>query len=164
MALADDLPALVDTLGQRPYFVDRLARQRAGQGILLVAWHAFAAVGDVYLRLEAAEEPELRERLPEVPLLTHLEVVPEHRNRRIGTRLVEEAERRLRDLGHARVALGVDLDNQRAHALYRRLGYQEWEHPPVLTTRLVHRSDGTVEELPDLCHILVKDLCEAQVR
>ncbi|WP_219510036.1 GNAT family N-acetyltransferase [Nonomuraea ceibae] len=159
-----DLSALVRALGQGPYFAAQLRRQRAGHGVLLVAWHAFTPVGDVYLWLGSAEEPELRDRLPGVPLLTHLEVLPEHRNRRIGTRLVEAAEGWLRDLGHARVALGVDLDNHRAGSLYGRLGYREWGHPPVRTTRRVYRADGRVEQVPDVCRILVKDLREVRAR
>ncbi|WP_336205311.1 GNAT family N-acetyltransferase [Nonomuraea sp. LPB2021202275-12-8] len=163
-ASEEDLPALVAALGQRAYFVAQLTRQRAGRGVLLVAWHAFTPVGDVYLRLEAAEEQELRDRLPGVPLLAHLEVAGEHRGRRIGTQLVEAAEGRLRDLGHARVALGVDLDNDRARSLYRRLGYREWAHPPVSTIREIYHPDGRLERAPDECEILVKDLREAQAR
>ncbi|MEV0596087.1 GNAT family N-acetyltransferase [Nonomuraea cavernae] len=163
-ACQTDLPSLVGALGQEPYFVTQLARQRAGHGVLLVAWQAFTPVGDVYLWLDSAEEPEVRDRLPGVPLLTHLEVTPEHRNHRIGTQLMDAAEARLRDLGHSRVALGVDLDNHRARSLYRRLGYREWPHPPVPTTRQVYRADGRVEQVADVCRILVKDLREAQAR
>src|SRR5690606_15637741 len=108
-AMDGDLVALVNALGQEPYFRAQLARQRDKHGELLVAWHGETPIGDVYLWLEEAEEPEVRERLPGVPLLTHLEVAREHRNRRIGTRLMLAAERRLRELGHDRVALGVDL-------------------------------------------------------
>lgn len=159
-AVDGDLVALVNALGQEPYFRAQLARQRDKHGELLVAWHGETPIGDVYLWLEEAEEPEVREQLPGVPLLTHLEVAREHRNRRIGTRLMLAAERRLRELGHDRVALGVDLRNERVGSLYRRLGYEEWPHPPVPTTRRIYLPGGRVEQVPDLCRILVKDLRE----
>lgn len=157
-AFEQDLPALVTALGQEPYFAHQLARQRAGHGLLLVAWQVFTPVGDVYLWLDAAEEPELRDRLPGVPLLTHLEVAPDHRNQRIGTELVRAAEAHLRELGHDKVALGVDLDNPRVCRLYRRLGYAEWPYPPIRTTRDVFLPDGRIERQADACRILVKDL------
>jgi GNAT superfamily N-acetyltransferase len=159
-----DLRALVESLGQEPYFAAQLARQRAGHGVLLIAWHAFTPVGVVYLWLGSAEEPELRARLPGVPLMMHLEVVPEHRNKLIGTQIVQAAERCLHALGHSRVALGVDLDNLDACRLYRRLGYAEWPYPPVPTTRQVFRPDGRVDRVADVCRILTKDLREAQAR
>ncbi|GAA4508838.1 MULTISPECIES: GNAT family N-acetyltransferase [Nonomuraea] len=159
-AVHGDLVALVNSLGQEPYFRERLAGQREKHGVLLVAWDGFTPIGDVYLWLDPAEEPEVRERLPGVPLLTHLEVAPEHRNQRIGTRLMGAAERRLRELGHDRVALGVDPRNRRVWPLYRRLGYVEWPHPPVPTTRRIYLPGGRVEQVPDVCRILVKDLRE----
>lgn len=153
-----DLPALVRGLGQQHYFDDRLRRQRVGHGLLLAAWLGAAAVGDVYLRFEPADEPELRERLPGVPLLQHLEVRAGLRNRRIGSRLIRAAERVLRELGHSRVALGVALDNHDAARLYRRHGYREWPHPPIPTSSEEVRPDGSTYRRRELCQILVKNL------
>lgn len=157
-----DLPALSGALGQEHYFAAHLARQRSGHGVLLVAWHAFTPVGDVYLWLDSAEEPELRDRLPGVPLLTHLEVAPDHRGSRIGTLLVGTAERYLLERGHARVALGVGLDNARVHRFYQRLGYVEWPFPPIRTNRDVFGPDGIVAREADRCRVFVKDLHTAE--
>jgi GNAT superfamily N-acetyltransferase len=130
-AIDTDVPALVRTFGQADYFFDRLGRQRRGRGVLLVARRRRELVGDVYVWWEPAEEAELRERLPGVPLLTHLEVHPRHRNAGVGTALINEAEGLLRQRGHDRVALGVDVRNTDARRLYARLEYVEWGHPPV---------------------------------
>jgi GNAT superfamily N-acetyltransferase len=158
VATSADLPALVDSLGQERFFAERLGRQRAGRGLLLVAWLAGTPVGDVYLWLEPAEEPELRQRLPGVPLLQHLEVRPGHRNRRIGSALIRTAEQLLADHGHARVALGVHPANHGADRLYRRHGYREWPYPQILTSSEELRPDGTSFRRAELCRILVKDL------
>ncbi|MFG2073617.1 GNAT family N-acetyltransferase [Nonomuraea maritima] len=147
------------SLGQQPYFADRLARQDAGHGILLVAWDGDGvAVGDVYIWLAPAEEPELRTHLPGVALLTHLEVVAGRRNRGIGTELLWAAEERLLAAGHEQVALGVGLDNPDAQRLYRRRGYAEWPYGQVPTTKVVYHPNGGHETQPELCRIFVRKL------
>ncbi|KAB8197213.1 GNAT family N-acetyltransferase [Nonomuraea phyllanthi] len=157
-AVHDDLPAMIGSLGQGAYFADRLARQDTGHGLLLVAWESAAAVGDVYVWLAPAEEPELRTHLPGVALLTHLEVVPWRRNRGIGTELLWAAEERLLGDGHEQVALGVGLDNLDAQRLYERRGYAEWPHGEVATTKVVYHPDGRRELRPEVCRILVRKL------
>ncbi|GAA1016844.1 hypothetical protein Aple_042730 [Acrocarpospora pleiomorpha] len=145
-------------LGQGHYFLDRLNAQAVGHGILLAAWQYSMVVGDVYLWLAQAEEPELRVHLPDVPLITHLEVAEDQRNRGIGTELIRQAERCLWEAGFKRVALGVAMDNEAAGRLYRRLGYVEWPHGEVATTEVVFQSDGTRELRPELCRIMTKEL------
>jgi GNAT superfamily N-acetyltransferase len=126
--------------------------------MLLAAWRDGIAVGDVYLWLAPAEERELRVHLPDVPLITHLEVVPEFRNRRIGTALLRAAHHHLWEAGHKRVALGVALDNHAAERLYARLGYAEWDHGHVSATAVTFRANGARELRPEMCRIMVKHL------
>ncbi|MEO3804345.1 GNAT family N-acetyltransferase [Nonomuraea sp. B1E8] len=149
---------MVRSLGQEAYFADRLGRQDTGHGLLLVAWDGQEAVGDVYVWLAPAEEPELRTHLPGVALLTHLEVVPWRRKQGIGTELLWAAEDRLAALGHERVALGVGLDNEDAQRLYLRLGYAEWPYGQVATTEVVYHPDGRRELRPERCRIMVRRL------
>ncbi|MGW0808791.1 GNAT family N-acetyltransferase [Nonomuraea sp. NPDC002799] len=154
----DEFPAVVRSLGQETYFTDRLALQDAGHGFLLVAWEREVPLGDVYVWLAPAEEPELRAHLEGVALLTHLEVVPWRRNELIGTQLLRGAEQRLHREGHPRVALGVGLDNQDAQRLYRRCGYTEWRHGVITTTETVYSPDGGYEHRPEKCRIMVREL------
>lgn len=149
---------MVRALGQKEYFGDRLNMQDGGHGLLLVAWKGGVAVGDVYVWLGAAEEPELRAHLPDVALITHLEVVAGRRGEGIGTELLRAAERRLWDLGHKQVALGVGLDNRDAQRLYARLGYTEWPHGQVSTTEVVYHPGGERELRPEICRIMVRSL------
>jgi ribosomal protein S18 acetylase RimI-like enzyme len=46
------------------------------------------------------------------------------RGRGLGTRLIEEAERRIRRRGLRLALIGVEEDNPRARGLYERLGYR----------------------------------------
>jgi GNAT superfamily N-acetyltransferase len=148
-----DLGALVEELDQRPFFADRLERQASGRGLLLTAWQDDRPIGDVYLWLEPAEEPEIREHLPRTPLLTHLEVHREHRQQGVGTELLKAAEQQL--TAHDQVALAVEKDKDRVLRLYHRLGYREWSHPPILCYAL---ADGTGNREAEICRIMVKQL------
>lgn len=150
-----DLAALVEELDQRLYFTDRLARQASGRGVLLTAWRDRRPIGDVYLWLEEAEERPIREHLPDTPLLTHLEVHRDYRNRGTGTDLVGAAEKELANCGFAKVALAVEIGNHDAKRLYHRLGYEEWEHSTVECLAL---DDGTRSRRTEVCRIMVKRL------
>ena len=153
-----ELPALVEALGERPFFADRLARQHQGRGVLLVAWLDDRPVGDVYLLREPADVPKVRRYLPGVPQLDHLEVVGPLQRRGIGTALIHAAEDTARRLGDERLALGVGLANIHARRLYERLGYVDWGHGPVVGTWRAVRDDGTAVAVSQLIDMLVKDL------
>ncbi|MBP2706268.1 GNAT family N-acetyltransferase [Microbispora sp. RL4-1S] len=153
-----DVPSLVRALDQAAYFTERLRLQGEGHGRLLVAWDADVPVGDVYVWLGAPEEPELRARLTDVGLITHLEVAPRRRNRRIGSALLDAAERAIWDEGRKLAVLGVGLDNEHAAGLYLRRGYVEWEHGLLSTTRVEYRPDGSREIRPEVCRVMVKPL------
>lgn len=159
-ATNDDLPILVGELGQEPYFLERLARQHQQRGRLFIASVSNIPVGDVYVSLEDADEPEVRQHLPQVALIQHLEVRSEQRNRGIGTALIAEAEQFLFRHGHLRVSLGVALDNPKAAAWYQRQGYRPWEQPPITTIRAEYLPDGTVRHSPERCQIYVKSLVQ----
>lgn len=118
-------------------------------------------VGHVYLWLAPASEPEIRTELPGVPLLNRLAVAQDRRNNGIGTHLLAEAERRLRDLGHRRVALGVRVDNRAAIRLYERLGYRKWRRPPIVAAANGDLGmNGTAQDV-EIFTVFVKELAGA---
>ncbi|MET0237744.1 MAG: GNAT family N-acetyltransferase [Kibdelosporangium sp.] len=153
-----DLEALVGTFADEDFFVNRLARQQADQGVLLTAWVENTPIGDVYLWLQPADEPEVREHLPGVPLLNHVEVHADHRNRGIGTELVLAAEKLLAERGYDQVALAVRTDNDHAKRLYERLGYEIWPHSEVECVYEFRLPDGTRARGTETCDMLVKQL------
>ncbi|UOX89646.1 GNAT family N-acetyltransferase [Amycolatopsis sp. FBCC-B4732] len=157
-ARSANLESFVAAFGTGWYFADRLRRQRQRRGVLLLAWLDSHPAGHVYVWLETAEEPPIRQHLSEVALLTHLEVRPELRNRGIGRALVAAAEEYLFGSGHHRVALAVRTDNTAAAHLYRRLDYRDWGHDEVTCYALTVLPDGSFRDEPERCHVLVKDL------
>lgn len=52
-------------------------------------------------------------------------IIPAYRNRGLGTRLIEAALGEARRQGFVRVALSAHADNERAIALYRKVGFVE---------------------------------------
>jgi GNAT superfamily N-acetyltransferase len=154
VATPADLATLTKTLGDAAHYADWLRRQHAGRGELLVALLHDRPVGAIYLWLEDADEPEIREHLPSVPLLRHLRVLRPRQRQRIGTTLIGVAEARLRAHGHARVALAVDVSNVAAARLYHRLGYRDWLLGKVACSPLSSNGNDT----KDICAVLVKPL------
>jgi GNAT superfamily N-acetyltransferase len=157
--LREELPKLIGALGDENFFADRLQRQNAGEGNLLVAWSAGQAIGVVFLWTAPAEESEIRTHLPGVPLLNHLEVRAEHRGLGVGTNLVDAAEGFLSERGYQRVALAVTVDNTDAERLYRRLHYTRVPALAEVKCRYdVELADGSRESDWEVCRVLVKDL------
>jgi len=154
-ARVSDLEILVREFDQRRVLDDRISRQKRGLGMLLTAWRGARPVGVLYLWLEEAEEPELRQHIPGTPILNHLEIHTEHRGGGMGTKLIKAAERRLRMLGFDQVALAVEVTNQRAERLYARLGYREWPHS---TVRCYSLTDSHGQRAVEICRIMVKAL------
>jgi GNAT superfamily N-acetyltransferase len=153
-----DLDALVAVLGQRHYFSEHLARQRDGHGVLLVAWVAGGPVGDLFLAWPPADQPPIREQLPGVPQLTHLEVLDPVRRRGVGTALIRAAEDVARGFGHDRIGLAVGLDNRNARRLYERLGYVDWGHGTVVVSWVERDHHGPPVRSSEICDVLVKRL------
>lgn len=90
------------------------AKLASGHGVLALIGDQ--VVGSAYYSPEA-----------EYVYLGRLAVLPEYRGRGIGSALVAEVERRARELGIARVRLGVRLALRHVRALYERLGYRVYE-------------------------------------
>jgi ribosomal protein S18 acetylase RimI-like enzyme len=84
-----------------------------------------------------------------------LVVVPERRSQGIGTTIIRAAEQLAVRRGRHRIGIGVDEDNVRAAALYRRLGYRDTGYRYL--DRYHHIDDrGTRHEIADPCRFLIK--------
>ncbi len=157
-AAEEHLAALVAALGQERFFRDCLNRQDKGEVVLLVAWMNGDPVGDVLLQFSPADEPEVRERLPGVPLLIHLEVHERYRRRGIGTQLIAVVEALAMESGHNRIALKVGADNVGARRLYERLGYTDWGHGMVVSSWEAPDTEGRMRTVTEVGPVLVRNL------
>ena len=154
------LPADFSKLGQIfGAFLGRTYAERSGlPGAVLVADADGALLAAVFVSTGRPTESEIVERLGDVPMLHRLIVAVGHRRQLIGTRMIAAAEQMLREAGHTQLAVGVDLDNEGAARLYRRLGFQEWPHGVLKTIREHGDADGNAIVTPDECRVFVKDL------
>jgi ribosomal protein S18 acetylase RimI-like enzyme len=140
------------------FFRSRYLLQEQGLGEILVALKKHGPVGGVFISWDAADEPEVREHLAEVPMVFHLHVAPEHRHRGVGRSLLRHAEQSLRKRGHTRVLLGVDKSNDVARELYKWLGYLQPEEPELSDLRGTVEPGQTEHSVGEAYDILVADL------
>lgn len=92
-------------------------RHRAGTNVMLVADFNKAPVGQIWIDLE-------KKATERIGVLWALRVFPWFQKMRIGTRLLEAAERVLRQRGYRTAELSVAKNNLRAKRLYERKGYR----------------------------------------
>lgn len=151
----DVLDCVASPADQR-FFLDRI-RRGPGAGHAFLAFQGSVAVGHVYLRLEAAEEEQIRDLLPGVPLLERLRVFDPHRNQSVGRQLVAAVEDAARRANRRQLALGVDVREPHPIDFYLKLDYKEWEHGLVKTST-EEKIDGRWERKPEFCRIFVKEL------
>jgi ribosomal protein S18 acetylase RimI-like enzyme len=149
LARPEDLPAMVAAFGHERYFAGRLKRQAAGVGELFVAWRGATPIGDVVLIREPVPEQSIRERLPGVPQISHLEVAQAYQRQGVASMLLDAAERHAYAHGHSSVVLGVGVTNP-ARALYDRTGYDDWGFGTVLFEWADPEPDS------ELCHVMIK--------
>jgi GNAT superfamily N-acetyltransferase len=155
-AVIEDLPALIEALGQRHYFTHHLSRADTGK-LIIATWRG-AVLGAAFLRLAQAEEWELRQYLRNVPILSHVEVVEGLRNQGVGTMIMDHAEELARAKGRSHIALGVTEGNLDARRLYERLDYHEWDHGLANAIVVDFAADGGRRISTEKCHIMVKAL------
>jgi GNAT superfamily N-acetyltransferase len=120
-ATADDIPAisLMKNFDCRALVEDRLMEMAAGRAEYLVMDDAGVAIGHVLLVFGGSIYR------PGYPDIEDLRVLEARRGQGIGTQLIEACEQLARERGHTQIGLAVDPDlNQRAKALYERLGYR----------------------------------------
>lgn len=104
--------------GNRDAVREALARQAVSGGLLVA--RDTAVVGFVGFEPEGGRY----EKRVETGVVQNIYVVPERRGEGIGSALLREAERRLREDGAEAITLEAMADNDEAMAFYERHGYQ----------------------------------------
>jgi ribosomal protein S18 acetylase RimI-like enzyme len=70
--------------------------------------------------------------------------LPDYRGRGLGTRFMAVAEEQARETGYSALSLLVFEQNQRAVALYHRLGYREVDRRQVVPHPLIHHTGDVI--------------------
>ncbi len=100
-----------------------IARQSTGETGIVVAWMDSEPLGLGFVHWPGPRNALLAERWPGTPEIYRLHVLPRYRSLGVGGLLIRHIEQLAAAKGVARVGLGVHSHNERAHALYVRLGY-----------------------------------------
>lgn len=108
------------------YLARMLARCSEWAGEVFVAEEEGEVVGFVCV-WGAVPQEEVDEVPGPFAFVSDLVVLPEHRGRGIGRRLLARAERHARQRGAALLKLAVLAENTAARRLYEELGYAEHE-------------------------------------
>jgi RimJ/RimL family protein N-acetyltransferase len=142
--------------GLSRYHEARFERHRRGLGTFLVAWIDDVPVGSGEVLWRGCGADEVQQRFPGCPEISGLTVwPPERQSKGVGTALIRAAEALAVQRGHHRIGLGVDDQNERAAALYLRLGYRETGC--LYLDRYHYVDDRSVRhEVADPCRFLVK--------
>lgn len=126
-ARQDDLPQL-EWFGQYRHYRDVFRRtfqeQQDGSRLMLVADVDGFPVGQVFINFANGRQEAAR------GYLYALRVLEPFRGRGIGTRLIREAERLLREQGCRWATIAASKENTAARRLYERLGYEVYAEDP----------------------------------
>lgn len=153
--------ALLDRLNPSPsvesFHAQRFAAQRRGDGTYLLAWRRGVVVANALIVWRGCADESVRTAHPLCPEINGLEVFPaELRSRGIGSALIAACEQRASARGFTNIGLGVADQNQQAHRLYRRLGYDG--ETTYLDRYMCVDSMGTTHHFADPCRFLTKSL------
>ncbi len=142
---------------------ERFERQERGEVSYLVAWDELdekLPVGHLLLKWRGTADEPMAPNIKDCPDLEDLFVIPDYRSCGIGTRLLECGEQAASERGHARIGLGVGVDNPRARSLYLRLGYRETGTGQYETGGVYIDRDGSEKSWSEVCIYLTKQLNE----
>jgi GNAT superfamily N-acetyltransferase len=139
IARREELPQLVALLGilfsqEAEFTADEAKQTRAVKEIL-----SNASVGTVFVAREERRVVAMASLLYTIStaeggiaaLFEDLVVLPSHRGRGIASSLVGFVLQHARKQGVLRLTLLTDLQNERAHALYRKLGFSDSTMKPM---------------------------------
>jgi GNAT superfamily N-acetyltransferase len=139
VARSEELPQLVALLGilfsqEAEFAADDAKQTRALEKIL-----SDSSIGTVYVAREGGRVVAMASLIYTIStaeggtaaLFEDLVVLPGHRSRGIASSLVEFVIRQAREQGVLRLTLLTDMHNQRAQALYRKLGFTDSSMKPM---------------------------------
>lgn len=125
--------------------LERLQQMEEGSVVYLVVEDAGKLVAHVLLRLEGMETE------PGFPNINDLHVLEERRNEGIGTKLLSEAEKQMKERGYTKISLAVNPTlNPNAKRLYEKLGYKQTETPTYLDGVYDGDEDWVVDMIKEL--------------
>ena len=155
---ADELDVVERTLARYPgKHRERLAGQRRGESVYLIAWDGNEPVGHLNLRLRGRKLPDRARRLAAAQV-EDLRVARAHRRRGVARRLLRRAAEKASEYGFNVIGLGVDIGNTPARRLYFAEGYEESGTGEFIVSYPYIDEEGYERQAHETCTYLVKKL------
>ncbi len=133
--------------GDETLHKQRYEQQRSGDATYLIAAQGDVPVGHALIKWKGATDEAIAPNLADpTPDVEDLFVHEAHRNRRVGSRLLEMAERLARERGYKQMGLSCGADNKDARALYEARGYLDSGIAPYTLSGKYKDAKGTEQE------------------
>ena len=132
--------------------------QERGWITYLIIWLDQRPIGQGTLRWLGPRDSVVAAAYPDCPELLGFGVSPEFQSQGIGSQLLEDYEVRAKERGCAIVGLAVGVENPRAQALYRRVGYTPVPLPSYIDRWSWRNEAGEKMWVDDECIFMVKHL------
>jgi ribosomal protein S18 acetylase RimI-like enzyme len=157
----DDLTELIAapwTANLAATHTDRFTLQERDAAVYLVALVDGTIVGHLLLKWDGPDGDVLRSQLAPCAEIEDLRVVEELRSRGIGSALLDHAAALTVARGQNRLGLAVGLDNDRARALYERVGFAQVDIPPFDVRWQYRTPTGELAWGSQRCSYMIKPL------
>ncbi|MFA6602672.1 MAG: GNAT family N-acetyltransferase [Candidatus Shapirobacteria bacterium] len=142
--------------GPENYHEQRLERQNKGETTWLNGWEGNSPVGHIEIEWSGSRYKQIQKWIKNCPNLDAIGVKEEKRSQGIGTKLIAEAEKLIKERGYGASGLCVSLENKGAIRLYEKLGYKDWGKGDFGISWTKFEKDGKTEEIREECTYLVK--------
>ncbi len=136
----------------RRVFQQAFGDQRSGQRLMLLADMNNYPIGHIFIQFESYDDNTVG--FGKRGYFYSLRVMTPFQGRGIGTALIHEAERLLRDRDYESVSIAAAKDNPGAKRLYERLGYQVYMEDAGRWSYVDH--EGRVRHVYEPCYLLEK--------
>ncbi|GCE45712.1 acetyltransferase (GNAT) family protein [Thermosporothrix hazakensis] len=133
----------------------RLQWQRNDSALYLLAWLEGEPVGHLLIQWHGAQSVPFYTGCPDIE---DFFVAYGMRSQGIGSLLLAQAEEQARQRGYSAIGLSVATRNERAQALYKRLGYRQWGPGPYLLKGTYVDALGKRQFWQDECLYLIRTL------
>lgn len=119
-AKVDDINFLNEIRGKESSKLndDRFIEQDKGKSLYLLAFQEGKPVGHIYVRFSGSE------KYHNCPILQDLYVSKKFRGRGIGTKIVQDTELYLKNLGYGKISLDVETNEEWVRKFYEKQGFK----------------------------------------